>query len=866
MGWAVVLLLSVPVDRSSAQHLHEHEPVQPVKDPYTEEQMRNMLRSEGMPEATIEVILQQRKELLSSGRKVEYANITEKKNHAQRRSAPVPNAVCADMGGENGWGAWQAEMGSYGAGAAPAVGTMTINPTSPSAPRFNLTSGNGVDPCTPGTNPGDPPVPVVAPGFGNASIQLGEPRMNGIVGGCNTNANAPYRDGCAEQLTYLLTVTPADTNFLYAYAAFIDEPDQNSNPHTQGNAPYVGMCIYDSSGTPIPCGCIRIDQGSLANGFFQAQCSSISTTPGIVWYKPWTVGGINLAPYIGQTLTVVLTNVDCAWGGHFAFSYWDFTCQTPVSPISFCPGQSISLCANPPVPGNNFTYQWYVNGNPYPNGNTQCITPIPQQGDTFTVNIIQPSGCNFKMMFPTQINTIQPGFTYSGTCGQLSFSDQSTSSNSTLPISTWNWQFPGGTPSSSTAQNPGPIQFPPGTYTVSLIVSTSQGCPDTIQQVITMGGYPTAAITSTAPCLGGLTQLNDGSVSAQGDPIVSWNWNIPGGSPSSSTAQNPSTNYTSAGTHTVTLIVTTQQGCKDTIAQQVLVYNPPVASFSGPASGCAPVCNNYLDLSTSADGNITSWQWSFPGGNPASSSQQTPPQICYQNPGSYSASIIVTSSHGCSDTLTLPVVQVHPWPTAEFCVSPAQAPTTNPVFTFCDMWSSDVTQWTWNFGDNDSDNVQTDPAHSYSAIATGNDFYSFNICLNVQNQFGCWDTVCHPVELIPEFTFYIPNCFTPNGDFLNEDFFGKSRGVKEYNIWVFDRWGNLIWDCHREDKNTNWDHPKQDGLSSACRWEGPVENQGWDMNGNSRQLVQEDVYVWKVQLLDIFDKRHNYIGHVSVVR
>ena len=87
---------------------------------------------------------------------------------------------------------------------------------------------------------------------------------------------------------------------------------------------------------------------------------------------------------------------------------------------------------------------------------------------------------------------------------------------------------------------------------------------------------------------------------------------------------------------------------------------------------------------------------------------------------------------------------------------------------------------------------------------------------------------------------------------------------------LFDRWGNLIWDCHREDKNTNWDSditvPRQEGLASACRWDGIVAQGGGDMSGNSGELAQEDVYVWKVSLLDIFNKRHTYIGHVNIVR
>jgi gliding motility-associated-like protein len=186
---------------------------------------------------------------------------------------------------------------------------------------------------------------------------------------------------------------------------------------------------------------------------------------------------------------------------------------------------------------------------------------------------------------------------------------------------------------------------------------------------------------------------------------------------------------------------------------------------------------------------------------------------------------------------------------------------------FCDQWTKDVTNWMWNFGDGSpQDSTNTDPAHSYSASVTNNDFYNFTISLAVQNQYGCWDTISKTIEILPEYTFYIPNTFTPNGDGDNETFFGKCRGVKEYTIWLFDRWGNQVWTCHYSGKNTDWDKPGQDGLSSFCKWDGVVVSGGLDMGGNSRQLAQEDVYVWKVNLTDIFDKRHTYIGHVNIVR
>jgi len=177
-----------------------------------------------------------------------------------------------------------------------------------------------------------------------------------------------------------------------------------------------------------------------------------------------------------------------------------------------------------------------------------------------------------------------------------------------------------------------------------------------------------------------------------------------------------------------------------------------------------------------------------------------------------------------------------------------------------------VSAWNYDFGDNTNDSINTDPAHTYSTSITSNDFYSFNICLQVETPNGCIDTVCKKVEVIPEYSIYFPNTFTPNMDGNNEMFFGKGSGIKEYEISIFDRYGNLIWNCKRSESNTLWDGVGKEGLPSACQWDGKVVKGGLDMSGGSKEFAQEDVYVWKATLLNVFDKRLTFIGHVNIVR
>ena len=84
--------------------------------------------------------------------------------------------------------------------------------------------------------------------------------------------------------------------------------------------------------------------------------------------------------------------------------------------------------------------------------------------------------------------------------------------------------------------------------------------------------------------------------------------------------------------------------------------------------------------------------------------------------------------------------------------------------------------------------------------------------------------------------------FTPNGNPLNNTFSGKGIFIEEYEMLIFDRWGDLIFSTNS--LNSPWD--------------------GHANGGNKR--AQQDVYVWKVILTDVFGKKHQYIGHVSLVR
>ncbi|HEY4798867.1 MAG TPA: PKD domain-containing protein, partial [Bacteroidia bacterium] len=433
---------------------------------------------------------------------------------------------------------------------------------------------------------------------------------------------------------------------------------------------------------------------------------------------------------------------------------------------------------------------------------------------TTTLIITNNFGCKDTTTKTVIVNPLPVvNFSYVPVCYGDSTCFKDLSTISTGSIAGWNWNFgdlASGAANISNLKNPCHVFSGLGPYSVLLTVTSDSTCQSTTVLTATVIPHPVAAITPQNACLHFPAGFTDNSSSQGGDPITSWDWNFGDGTPDVG-IQNPTHNYAAPGTYTTTLIVVSSKGCKDTVTKPVTIYNNPVAAFTTPKSGCSPVSQTFADVSTSQDGTIVSWLWDFQGGSPAIGATANSSST-WSNAGSYGVQLIVTTSFGCKDTLFIPnYINVYSWPNAGFTVAPAQNSVITPDFSFANLWSNDVTHWVWNFGDNTTDSTSLTPVHSYSATATNNDYYTYPICLYVQNIHGCWDSICHNVELEPEFEFYIPNSFTPNGDNINDVFYGKSRGVKDYNIWLFDRWGNLIWDCHWTGKNTDWDNRGQEG-------------------------------------------------------
>jgi gliding motility-associated-like protein len=377
-------------------------------------------------------------------------------------------------------------------------------------------------------------------------------------------------------------------------------------------------------------------------------------------------------------------------------------------------------------------------------------------------------------------------------------------------------------------------QFPAvGNYTVQLIVETANLCKDTVQHPVEVYPNPVADFTVADLCVLQQGQFTDNSTISAG--TINHNWNF-GDFSLNSSLINPLHTYVTSGTYTVLLTVTSNHTCKDTTAKTVLVKSKPTADFSNNKNeGCAPLCVDFTDLSVNLNGPVSGWEWDF--GDNTALSNVTNPTHCYTVAGTYTVKLKASSNLTCADEkIKTNLIIVHPVPIADFRYSPDPATSFTSEIRFSNE-TSGGTQWQWDFDYNLETSIEANPVYFYPA-----DTAVYLVQLIAINTDGCSDTIVKPVVIGPDYSFYAPNSFTPNGDGNNETFRIFGEGIQNFAISIYNRMGQLVY------TSTNY----KEG------WNGNYFNVGY--------VMQQEVYVYEVKIEDTFGQTHNYKGSITLVR
>ena len=216
-----------------------------------------------------------------------------------------------------------------------------------------------------------------------------------------------------------------------------------------------------------------------------------------------------------------------------------------------------------------------------------------------------------------------------------------------------------------------------------------------------------------------------------GNPTA-WSWDF--GDGSTSTLQNPSHTYSTNGTYSVTLSISSAL-CSDSISQTIIVGT--ITPTCAAAFYYAPDSSNqnlidFFDIST---GNPTSWAWDF--GDGSTSTLQNPTHT-YASNGSYTVTLSIASAN-CGDSISqVVIIGTTSACQAAFTSMPDSNNTNSIIFT--DQSTGNINSWNWSFGDGSSSTTQN-PNHTYTNAGT------YSVTLMVYGPQNCQSIVTNSITV-----------------------------------------------------------------------------------------------------------------------
>ncbi|MEY3270621.1 MAG: hypothetical protein RIS89_723 [Bacteroidota bacterium] len=249
-----------------------------------------------------------------------------------------------------------------------------------------------------------------------------------------------------------------------------------------------------------------------------------------------------------------------------------------------------------------------------------------------------------------------------------------------------------------------------------------------------------------------------------------------------------------------TYLITVSDNCGNSVQDSVIytILSPPlVLQMNGPFEICP---GDSVDLLVTATGGYGTYYYNW-------STTATTPGITVAPQVSTSYFVQVSDECQTFSTTAVAVVQVVK-PLANFYIA-----TQNPMQGLpVQLTNASFNAWSyaWSFGDGNG-SFLVNPTHVYTQPG------AYEITLIATDQKGCVDSISKWIEIAPERYIYLPNSFTPDGDGLNEYFYGRFIGLLSARFYIFNRWGeeiffsdqlNFVWNGEYEGV------PVQDGTYS----------------------------------------------------
>jgi gliding motility-associated-like protein len=319
---------------------------------------------------------------------------------------------------------------------------------------------------------------------------------------------------------------------------------------------------------------------------------------------------------------------------------------------------------------------------------------------------------------------------------------------------------------------------------------------------------------------------------------LTYSWDFGDGTSSSSNSASFTHTYSQEGSYPILMTASSHDCIKTHVVTVQILPSPPVLEFEyDPSSGCLPLTVNFINRSKYAD--LATYAWEFGAGQGTSSAID--PSYTYFEPGVYTVTLSAKNSAGESAQISKQlIITVYDKPNAQFNVKPNQIQFPGGKL-YTDNRSFGATSFLWNFGDGTA-STEFEPIHEY--VKEG----LFDIELVAYNAEGCADTMklSAGVQTIRSGQMLIPNAFSPSSidagssNGKNDSFKPVLRGVTEFQMMVFNRWGQLLFETR----------------DPEVGWNGYYQG----------RLCQQDVYVYKIIAKYSNGEKISKVGDIHLIR
>lgn len=379
------------------------------------------------------------------------------------------------------------------------------------------------------------------------------------------------------------------------------------------------------------------------------------------------------------------------------------------------------------------------------------------------------------------------------------------------------------------------INFPgPGVYLGRMVINPgSSQCSDTAFVKINVFPAITADFSfAYDSCKVQPVQFAD-LTQSPGGAVARYDWQF--GDGATANLASPSHQYLTPGERLARLIVRDVNGCMDTIARRVRYFPAPPVIVVSPSSytGCPPAEIFFNNLSEPVN-NSYEVIWDFGDGN---TTEAISPTHVFEEDGTFDVSVSITSPIGCvTDTVFRELITIDPAPVAGFIFDSDSLTNFNPEVRIIDQ-STGAYRWYWDLN-GEAFSLQPSPVYSFRDTGLA---YVRQV---VTHPSGCIDSLIRYIDVKPIITLHFPNAFTPNDDSVNDSFVPKGylRGYRSYQLRVWNRWGEVIFDS-------------KDPLMA---WNG--------RKGNTGQAAPPGVYLYEYKLVGPRGEIEENRGSITLLR